>query len=56
MSTHTLDIAEDVADRIGIINRGKLIAIGTLNELRSRAQREHSLEEIFLQLTETDDG
>lgn len=56
MSTHTLDIAEALADRIGIIHRGKLIAIGTLDELRSEARREHSLEEIFLQLTEGDDG
>ena len=56
MSTHTLDIAEALADRIGIIHRGKLIAIGTLDELRSEARREHSLEEIFLKLTEDDDG
>jgi ABC-2 type transport system ATP-binding protein len=52
MSTHTLDIAEAVADRIGIIHHGELIAIGTLAELKAKAQREHSLEEIFLQLTE----
>ena len=56
MSTHTLDIAEALADRIGIIHRGELIAIGTLDELRSEAQRQHSLEEIFLQLTEGDDA
>lgn len=52
MSTHTLDIAEATADRIGIIRRGQLIAMGTLAELRAQAQREQSLEEIFLQLTE----
>jgi ABC-2 type transport system ATP-binding protein len=52
MSTHTLDIAEAVADRIGIIHRGQLIALGTLEELRRRAEREQSLEAIFLQLTE----
>lgn len=52
MSTHTLDIAEATADRIGIIRRGKLIAMGTLAELRAQAQHEQSLEEIFLQLTE----
>ena len=56
MSTHTLDIAESVADRIGIINVGELIAIGTLAELRAQAQTQHSLEEIFLQLTEVDHG
>jgi len=56
MSTHTLDIAEAVADRIGIIHRGELIAVGTLADLRAQARRQHSLEEIFLEMTEgTDD-
>jgi len=55
MSTHTLDIAEAVADRIGIINHGELIALGTLGELRAQAQRRHSLEEIFLGLTGASD-
>jgi len=53
MSTHTLDIAEAVADRIGIINRGRLVAVGKLHDLKQRAERQHSLEEVFLQLTET---
>ena len=56
MSTHTLDIAESVADRIGIINRGELIALGTLTELRAQAERRQSLEEIFLRLTGADDA
>ena len=56
MSTHTLEVAEAVADRIGIIHRSNLIAVGTLDELRSRATRQHSLEAIFLELTETGDG
>jgi len=56
MSTHTLDIAQAVADRIGIINEGELIAVGTLEELRTKARREHSLEEIFLELTEVGNG
>ncbi len=56
MSTHTLDIAEAVSDRIGIIHHGELIAAGTLDELRAEARRQHSLEEIFLELTEVDDG
>lgn len=52
MSTHTLEIAEALADRIGIINNGRLVAEGTLAELRGKAAREHSLEDIFMQLTE----
>ncbi|MHC4697807.1 MAG: ABC transporter ATP-binding protein [Planctomycetota bacterium] len=55
MSTHILDIAEAVADRIAIIHEGRLITIGTLEQLRAQARREHSLEEIFLQLTEVND-
>jgi ABC-2 type transport system ATP-binding protein len=51
MSTHTLEVAEAVADRIGIIHRGRLIACGTLDELRAHASRDESLEDIFLRLT-----
>jgi ABC-2 type transport system ATP-binding protein len=54
MSTHTLDIAESVADRIGIIHRGRLLTVGTMSELRVLAAREHSLEEIFLHMTDPD--
>lgn len=56
MSTHTLEVAEAVADRIGILSQGRLIALGTMSELRAQAHRSHSLEEIFLQLTEERDG
>jgi ABC-2 type transport system ATP-binding protein len=53
MSTHTLAFAEDVCDRIGIIHKGLLIAKGTIEELRLRAQvQEGDLEEVFLILTE----
>ena len=53
MSTHTLAVAEDLCDRIGIIHRGSLIVTGTIEELRQRAQvQEGDLEEIFLTLTE----
>jgi len=51
MSTHTLDVAEAVADRIGIIHRGTLVAEGTLGSLRARASHQSSLEDIFLGLT-----
>jgi ABC-2 type transport system ATP-binding protein len=51
MSTHTLDVAEQVADRIGILHHGKLIALGTLADLQRQAERTARLEEVFLQLT-----
>lgn len=56
MSTHQLDIAEEMANRIGIINHGRLIAVGTLEELRRQSGKEESLERAFLALTETSLG
>ena len=53
MSTHLLNVAEEVADRIGIIDGGKLIALGTLEELRMGKDAE-ALEEIFLKLFDKD--
>lgn len=50
MSTHTLSIAEEMADRIGIIHKGRLVACGTKEELGAIAHT-HQMEEIFLQLT-----
>jgi ABC-2 type transport system ATP-binding protein len=51
LSTHILEIAQNMCDRIAIINQGKLIAIGTIDELRNSGQSESSLEDIFLSLT-----
>ena len=52
MSTHILEIAEQMCDRIGIIYKGELIAVGTLENLRSQASLPNgSLEDIFLNLT-----
>ena len=51
MSTHILEIAEQLCDRIGIIKDGKMIAEGSMDELRLQAKGEKSLEEIFLDLT-----
>jgi ABC-2 type transport system ATP-binding protein len=52
ITTHILEVAERIADRIGIIARGKLLAEGTLEELRARAGADKStLEDVFLQLT-----
>jgi ABC-2 type transport system ATP-binding protein len=53
LSTHILEIAERMCDRIGIINKGELIAVGTMDELRLLNKRQDgaSLEDIFLELT-----
>ena len=50
MTTHILEVAERMAERIGVINHGRLVAEGTLAELRTRIGRETTLEEIFLDL------
>ncbi|HEX3026416.1 MAG TPA: ABC transporter ATP-binding protein [Clostridia bacterium] len=49
-STHVLEVAEKLCDRIAIIKQGKIIAVGTMEELRSG--KDESLERIFLELTE----
>lgn len=51
-STHVLEVAEKVCDRVGIINKGKLLFVGTLEELRLSAKNGQTLEELFLELTE----
>jgi ABC-2 type transport system ATP-binding protein len=52
LSTHILEIAERVCDRVGIINKGKLVAVGTVADLRSASgEGGASLEDIFLELT-----
>ena len=52
LSTHTLDIAQELADRIGIIDRGKLLGLGTMSDLRTQAAMDGSLEDLFLKITE----
>ena len=55
MSTHTLSIAEEVADRVGIIYRGKLLHVGTVEEIKGLSEQPSeqpgSLEDVFLELT-----
>jgi ABC-2 type transport system ATP-binding protein len=54
-STHVLEVAEKLCDRIGIINKGKLIFVGTYNEMKEKFKENASLEELFLELTEEDE-
>ncbi len=51
MSTHTLSIAEEIADKIGIINQGKLLEMGTVAEIKALHENPGSLEDVFLTLT-----
>ena len=51
MSTHTLEVAEQLADTIAIVDRGRLVTCGTLDDLRSKHRMEGPLEQLFLQIT-----
>jgi ABC-2 type transport system ATP-binding protein len=56
MSTHVLEIAEAICDRIGIMYQGQLLALGNMDELRRKASLPKSgLEDVFLKLTGTED-
>lgn len=50
-STHVLEVAENICDRLGIISQGEIISIGGVDELKSEMESEDSLEKIFLELT-----
>ena len=54
-STHILEIAEKLCDRIGIINKGKLVFVGTLEEMRKEFGQKLSLEEMFLDVKENEE-
>lgn len=50
-STHILEVAEKLCDRVGIINQGELIAVGTVDELKNKAKTgDSSLEDIFINI------
>ena len=50
-STHVLDVAEKVVDRVGIITHGELLFVGTVDQMREHFRNNGSLEEMFLELT-----
>lgn len=52
LSSHSLDVVQQLADRIGIVEHGRLISCGTLEALRKQAALDGSLEDVFLKLTE----
>lgn len=51
-STHIMEIAENICDRIAIISKGKIVAKGSLDEIRKNLDENKSLEELFLELTD----
>ena len=50
-STHVLEVAEKLCDRVGIINKGKIVFVGTIDEIKKEF-KDGSLEELFLEITE----
>lgn len=54
-STHVLEVAEKLVDRIGVISHGKVLFVGTVEELRHSMSNQSSLEELFIELVEKED-
>lgn len=53
-STHILDVAEKICDRIGIINKGEILFVGTIKEMQKELKENKSLEELFMEITKND--
>ncbi len=56
ISTHNLNVAEELAHRIAIINRGKILGIGPINSFRTQSRDGHTLEELFLEIVAEEEG
>ena len=54
-STHVLEVAEKLCDRVGIINKGKLVFVGTFEEMKNKFKENKSLEDLFLEITENEE-
>lgn len=54
-STHVLEVAEKLCDRVGIINKGKLVFVGTYEEMKNKFKENKSLEDLFLEITENEE-
>lgn len=54
-STHIIDVAEKLCDKIGIINKGKLIFVGTIDEIKKELKQNKSLEELYMEITKNDE-
>jgi ABC-2 type transport system ATP-binding protein len=52
LSTHSLDVVEELAERIGIVEHGRLVAMGTVESLKQKAAVDGNLEDVFLKITE----
>lgn len=51
-STHVMSVAQELCDRIAIINKGKIIALGTFDEIKNQSNHKENLESVFLELTD----
>jgi ABC-2 type transport system ATP-binding protein len=56
LSTHLLDMAERLCSRVGIIHRGEIVAVGPLHDLQEKVVPGGSLEEVFLKVTQPEEG
>ena len=53
-STHILAVAENLCDRVAIINKGKILFVGKIDELREKMKENNSLEELFMEIISDD--